>query len=143
MWKNKYKFGIETIDQQHEELFSRVSEFLFSLRENRNWEDTVLKVKETLEFMQSYVVVHIEAEELYQKEIDYPGLRMHKEMHDQIKVEVFNFGQRFNDEEYNKDLVQKLASWLLALLIKHVGICDREIAYFARECMDSKVYRFE
>jgi hemerythrin len=133
MWKDKYIIGVEKIDEQHKELFCRVSGFLFLLRRNGNCEDTARKAQETLEFMQSYIVTHFEDEESYQKEINYLGLRMHKEIHEQIKYEVCIFAERFNDEGYSKDLVQKFASKLLAWMINHVGVCDREIAYFAKE----------
>jgi hemerythrin len=132
MWKDKYKIGVEKIDEQHEELFRRVSEFLFSLRGEGEWEDKVPKVKETLEFMCRYVVSHFEDEEAYQKEINYPELTIHKEIHDQFKQEVNRFAERFKEENYSEALVQKFASRLLAWLTNHVAVYDRKISDFVR-----------
>jgi hemerythrin len=109
MWKDKYKIGVAKIDEQHEELFRRVSEFLFSLRREGNWEDKVPKVKETLEFMRRYVIIHFEDEEAYQEEVNYPERAIHKEIHDQFKHEVNIFAERFNKENYSEVLVQKFA----------------------------------
>jgi len=132
LWKNKYKIGVDKIDEQHEELFHRVSEFIFLLRNGGQWEDKVQKVKETLEFMQSYVVVHFDDEETYQNEINYPELIIHKEIHDKFKHDICIFEDRFNDEGYNEVLVQKYASILLAWLIKHVVVSDGKIGNFVR-----------
>lgn len=133
MWKDKYIVGVEKIDEQHKELFSRVSEFLFSLRKEGEWEDKLAKLNETLEFMKSYVVIHFDDEEAYQKEINYPELIIHKELHDQFKHEVGIFVERFNDEGYNEVLVQEFAGKLLAWLINHVAVSDRKIVDFLKD----------
>jgi hemerythrin len=133
MWKDKYKIGVEKIDNQHKELFDRVSEFLFSLRREGSWEEKVPKVKETLEFMLSYVIIHFEDEEAYQKEINHSGLISHKEIHDQFKQEVGIFAERFNNEGFDEVLVQKFAGILLAWLINHVAVYDRKIVDSGRD----------
>ncbi|KUO75866.1 MAG: hemerythrin [Desulfosporosinus sp. BRH_c37] len=132
MWKDTYKVGVEIIDEQHKELFRRISEFLFSLRNEGHWEDKLPKVKETLEFMQGYVVIHFEDEEEYQKKINYPELMIHKEIHDQFKREMITFSERFNDSDFDEVQVQKFARTLLAWLIKHVAGDDKKIADFIR-----------
>ena len=132
MWKDKYKIGVEMIDEQHKELFCKASEFLFLLRKEGNWEDKLPKVKETLEFMQSYVVIHFKDEEAYQKAINYSELIAHKKIHDQFKIEVGLLAERLNVEGYEEALVQKFASILLAWLIKHVVACDSKIGAFVR-----------
>jgi hemerythrin len=135
MWRDKYKIGIEKIDEQHEKFFCIISEFLFLLRMKGNWEDKIPKVKETLEFTQNYFVIHCEEEESYQKEINYPELINHKELHDQLKHEMCMFSEQFNNEGYNEVLAQKFASKLLYWLLNHVGLCDKQMAYFANDIL--------
>lgn len=65
MWKDKYRIGVELIDTQHQELFKRVSDFLQSVQEKGDWEEKTAAVRETLEFMQNYVVEHFNDEEEY------------------------------------------------------------------------------
>ena len=52
MWKEKYSIGVETIDEQHKELFKNLGEFI-KLVQNKEikWEDRLNKAKETLEFL--------------------------------------------------------------------------------------------
>jgi len=139
MWKDRYKIGVEKIDEQHEEFFRIISEFLFLLRMEGNWEDKVPKVKETLEFTKKYCVIHCEEEESYQKEINYPELINHKKLHDQLKNEVDIFSDRFNNEGYNEVLVQKFSSKLLYWLMNHVGVCDKQMSYFSNEYFTNSI----
>ncbi len=48
MWKDKYKINVPLIDEQHEELFARVSSFIKTVQGEGKWEDKRDKVKETL-----------------------------------------------------------------------------------------------
>lgn len=132
MWKEKYKIGVDTIDEQHRELFSRVSDFVVSLRQEGEWEDKLPKVKETMEFMQSYVVTHFDDEEAYQQEIGYPYAEEHREVHENFKAEVGEFAAKFEAEGYLEDSVQQFAGKLLAWLINHVAAMDQKIGDFVR-----------
>lgn len=128
MWKEKYRLGVDTIDEQHEELFRRVSEFVLALRQDGEWEDKLPKVKETLEFMQNYVIAHFADEEAYQKEIRYPDYEKHRQIHENFKEEVNAFAQKFEKEGFVEDTVQQFAGKLIAWLINHVAASDQQIA---------------
>jgi hemerythrin len=132
MWKEKYRLGVPKIDEQHEELFRRVSEFVLALRQEGQWEDKLPKVKETLEFMQSYVITHFDDEEAYQLSVNYPGYEQHKEIHEQFKAEVGTYAERFEQEGFAEDTVQQFAGKLLAWLINHVAASDQKIADYVR-----------
>ncbi|NLC77770.1 MAG: hemerythrin family protein [Clostridia bacterium] len=132
MWKEKYRLGVDKIDEQHEELFRRVSEFVLALRKEGQWEAKLPKVKETMEFMQSYVVTHFNDEEAYQQSIDYTGFEQHREIHEQFKAEVGQFAERFEQEGFAEDLVQQFAGKLMAWLINHVAASDQKIAEYVR-----------
>ncbi|HHW07645.1 MAG TPA: hemerythrin family protein [Clostridia bacterium] len=130
MWKEKYRLGVQNIDEQHEELFRRVSEFVLALRQDGSWEEKLPKVKETLAFMQSYVITHFADEEAYQREMQYPGYEEHRRIHEDFKAEVHEFARRFEEEGYLEDTVQQFAGKLLAWLINHVAATDQQIAHF-------------
>lgn len=132
MWKEKYRIGVDKIDEQHEELFRRVEDFVISLRKEGKWETKLPKVKETLEFMQGYVVTHFADEEAYQEEQGYPGLEVHRQVHENFKSEVGEFAVKFEKQNYAEDLVQQFAGKLLAWLINHVAATDQKIADFVK-----------
>jgi hemerythrin len=90
MWKEKYKIGVKLIDEQHQELFRRVSDFIKTVQSEGKWEEKLSKVKETLEFMKECVITHFNDEEIYQKDIGYPGYEEHSQIHEKLKYEVVN-----------------------------------------------------
>lgn len=130
MWKEKYKIGVPLIDKQHEELFKRVSDFIQTVRGEGDWESKLSKVKENMEFMQEYVVVHFNAEEIYQEKIKYPDLENHKKVHAKFKADVNGYVQRLEQEGYSEELVQEFGGKLMAWLIMHVAAMDQKIGEY-------------
>ncbi|MGF7185854.1 hemerythrin [Desulfitispora alkaliphila] len=133
MWKDKYKIGVPTIDQQHEELFNRVSAFIQKVNQEGDWEEKLEKVKETMAFMQEYVVFHFDDEEKYQEKINYPDLENHKEAHKKFKQAVNNYAKRLEQENYTQELVQEFSGKLMAWLIMHVAATDQKIGKYVQE----------
>ncbi|HWR44838.1 hemerythrin family protein [Sporomusa sp.] len=130
MWKEKYKIGIQIIDEQHEELFYRVSKFVKLLHQEDPWQEKLSQIKETMEFMQSYVIIHFDYEEAYQKEINYPNHEGHRKIHEDFKREIGKYAETFATEGYNEELVQQLGGKLMAWLINHVVADDLKMAQY-------------
>lgn len=131
IWKDKYKLGVDEIDKQHMELFSRVNDFVVTIRSKGPWRKKVDKVNETLHFMQEYVVIHFNAEESYQLKVDYPGYEQHKRLHDEMVKYVTEVAEEYEREGYKEELMQRFAGKLLAWLINHVVAEDGKIAQHA------------
>lgn len=133
LWKEKYKIGIPTIDQQHEELFSRVADFVQAIRQDGRWEEKIKKVKETMVFLQEYVVTHFNYEEKYQQTLGYPDFEEHHAIHEAFKADIQSMAQEFAAAGYHEEAVQKLAGRLLAWLINHVVASDQKMAQYVTE----------
>lgn len=131
IWKDKYKVGVPQIDTQHEELFSRVTVFVETLRSEKEWEEKVNSVNETLAFMKDYVVTHFQDEEAYQKEIDYPHLEAHKKIHNDMVAYVGMFSEQYEKDGYKEIQLQQFAGKLVTWLVNHVVSEDQKIADFA------------
>lgn len=140
LWKERYRLGVEEVDQQHKELFDRVSSFIKVVKsDERSWEAKIDEVKETLEFMKNYVVTHFHSEEALQKRIGFPGYEEHKAIHENFKAEISDYARRFEEEGYDEDLVQEFSGKLMAWLINHVASTDQNIAdYIDRQEGGSK-----
>ncbi|MGI6037433.1 MAG: bacteriohemerythrin [Limnochordia bacterium] len=132
MWKDKYRIGVPLIDEQHKELFQRVSNFIVSVQREGDWDTKLDEVKKTLTFMQNYVVTHFEDEEEYQRSIGFPGYEKHKEIHSRFRAGVEDYARKMQTIGYTQELVQEFAGKLMAWLINHVGRMDQEIGAFAR-----------
>ena len=132
MWKDKYKVGVSLIDTQHEELFKRVSEFIETVQNNDNWEHKLDKVKETMVFMEEYVVTHFNAEEAYQEKINYPDMENHKKIHSDFKKMVTDYITILEENGYPEKIVQELGGKLMAWLIMHVAQNDQLIGEYVK-----------
>lgn len=132
MWKDKYKIGIDSIDQQHEELFGYVSNFTQTIRNEENWEAKLGKVKETMAFMKDYVVSHFNEEEAYQEQINYPYIEEHKDAHAKFKEAVNDYVKIFEEEGFNEEKIQEFGGKLMTWLIMHVGNMDQKIGEYVK-----------
>lgn len=132
MWKEKYKIGIELIDEQHKELFKRVSDFTQNIRSNENWEDKLDKVKDIMVFMKDYVDIHFKDEEAYQGKINYPEIELHKDAHAKFKEGINNYVKIFEEQGFNEEKVQEFGGKLMTWLIIHVGKMDQKIGEYVK-----------
>ncbi|TCL74269.1 hemerythrin [Hydrogenispora ethanolica] len=132
IWKEKYNLGVPLIDAQHRELFSRVTDFVETLRKPVRWEEKVDNVNQTLNFMKDYVVTHFHDEEAYQRKIGYLEFEAHRKIHNDMVEYVVNIAKQYEKEGYQEQLMQQFAGKLLAWLINHVAAEDQKIASFAK-----------
>ena len=133
MWKERYSIGVELIDDQHKELFNRLSRFIQIVQNDIAWEDKLDEVKTTLDFMKDYVVYHFDDEERYQEEINYPELDIHREAHTRFKEAINNYVKIFDQGEFNEDKIKEFSAKLMAWLIMHVGKMDQKIGEYVKE----------
>lgn len=130
MWKEKYKVGVELIDEQHKELFNRLSNFIQTVQNPIPWEEKMDNVKETMDFMQQYVEFHFDDEERYQEEINYPDKELHKEIHAKFKQGIYDYVDIFEKGEFTEEKIQEFSARLMTWLIMHVGKTDQKIGKY-------------
>lgn len=128
IWKEKYKIGVPQIDTQHEELFSRVTTFVETLRSDKEWDVKVASVNETLNFMKDYVVTHFRDEEAFQEKIGYPELDKHRKIHNDMVAYVGMISERCEKGDLSEILMQQFAGKLVTWLVNHVVADDQKIA---------------
>ncbi len=133
MWKEKYKVGVDLIDEQHKELFKRLSNFIAIVQNEVSWDEKIDTVKETLVFMQDYVVFHFDAEEELQEKISYPKIEEHKKIHADFKDMIDDYVRLFQKEGFTEEKIQELSAKLMTWLIMHVGKIDQEIGKYVKE----------
>lgn len=134
MWKDKYSIGVSTIDAQHKELFKNLGEFIVLVRDSEtSWESRLDKAKETLDFLQQYVVYHFDDEEKFQESIDYPELERHREAHRKFREGIDEYVQIFASGGFTEEKMQEFSAKLMTWLIMHVGKMDQKIGEYVRE----------
>ena len=130
IWKERYKIGVEEVDQQHKELFNRLNDFLQVVRSEEAMEKKVAEIEKTLSFMGEYVVVHFDSEEEIQQQHNYPDYEEHRQTHERFKKEIMEFKQEFEADKCNEELVMEFSGKLLTWLIHHVAGADQKIGEY-------------
>jgi len=133
MWKDKYKVGVQLIDEQHEELFKRLSNFIQIVQNDIPWEEKLDNVKETMGFMQQYVVFHFNDEEEYMEEINYPDVKIHKDVHADFKAGIDEYVKLFGEGGFTEEKIQEFSAKLMTWLIMHVGKMDQKVGEYVKK----------
>jgi len=130
--------GVETIDAQHTELFTRMQNLYDSYLEGKN----VQQVIETMHYLKVYINEHLATEEVYMKKINYPNMQRHIVMHRNFINEFSKLEKDLNENgyssEFNLNFSVKIIDWmknhvmmedtLLAKTIKKCELCEQAAA---------------
>lgn len=123
MWKESYRIGVDTIDQQHQSLFTMVDELLRAIDSQAGREE----YEKVIGFMKEYVVSHFRDEEAYQESIHYSGLKEHQEEYRDFTEEVLKYEKWLVETKYDLRVVKDFAGTLTTWLIYHVCDSDQKI----------------
>ena len=120
--------GVEEIDVQHRELFSRVGALLVASRTNRSREEVV----RMLEYLGSYAVEHFSAEERLMETASYPRLGGHRAEHLQFVKELSILRHELKTEGPTHLFVIRVGNRVTEWLREHIYRTDRILADWLR-----------
>ena len=119
--------GNEMIDSQHKELIGRMNKLLESC-EKSNEKSVAVK---TLDYLSDYTDFHFSAEELLQKDIEYPGYEKHKAQHEAFKQTIKELEEMLQDEEGPSNaFVEKVQENVVNWFYTHIEGFDRSVAEY-------------
>lgn len=127
-WNENLETGVELIDTQHKELFSRFDTLLTACNQGKGR----VEVLRLLLFLDDYIKSHFAAEEQLQIRCNYPGYEAHKELHNRFVQDVDRLEAQFRTEGATLPLVIQTNQALSAWLIKHIRQIDMEFAGFLK-----------
>lgn len=123
MWKETYKLGISSIDEQHFKLFEMVEALLKAIEKKA--EKSMFQ--DAIGFMKEYVVKHFREEEVYQESIQYPDIVLHKKAHRDFTAKVLEYEKKLIETDFDLSVLKDLAGTLTAWLIYHVADADQKL----------------
>lgn len=110
-WSDDYSVEIQEIDEQHKCLVELINKLYSALasKENRT------QVAEILDHLVEYTKIHFAVEEALMRIFHYSDYDGHKQIHDDIVVDVVSFQGRFHrgDDAVGMELLQYLKGWLV------------------------------
>ena len=124
-WKDKYKTGIELVDEQHKELF-RLFNKTYKLYYNEFLIDKYDQIISAVEELKEYTKYHFKAEEEYMVSIRYNKFFEHKLNHDDFirKIEAIDYNIIDNNQQSQLlEILKYVSNWI----IDHVVTVDKEI----------------
>jgi len=126
-WTPALAVGIEEIDAQHQELFSRAARFVASLERTDRQEIGVL-----LSYLRMYCVTHFGAEEAWMREVSYPGYQEHKAEHDRFVKDILAMSDEHERRRGPGLEALRVGTFLSKWLQDHLAHTDRAFASFLR-----------
>lgn len=128
-WDIALEIGIESIDNQHKELFNRIDKLLTSIDDGKHDAEVI----ETLDFLEEYVVKHFNEEEEIQKEINYPLLNIQRKEHEEFKNSLREFRSIFETQGTSSLLALTLQDKLVNWFKNHIMNLDKDLGDFLIE----------
>jgi hemerythrin len=130
-WTPYLAVGINTIDNQHKELFDRFNRLMDAIA----YGDAKEELASIIVFLGDYVVTHFGTEEKMMDRYSYPSSTAHKAQHAifvrdfaSAKSQLLTSGANI---ELTADTVNKLAEWL----VNHIGRVDKALGGFLKAAM--------
>lgn len=125
-WTPDLSTGVEEIDAQHRELYSRVNRFLEALVEKRARNE----VGPLLVHLQSYAREHFAAEEKMMELAGFAGLGEHLAEHHRFEVDCARLSDELEADGPTYGMAKELTGMLVDWLAQHIGETDRRFGLY-------------
>lgn len=119
-WEEDYGLGVESIDEQHKQLFE-IANRIYGLLKNEFITDKYDEIIEIIDELKSYTIYHFESEEDYMRSIGYKKFLSQKVAHNDFlaKMESIDIEQIDNGHnEYLIGILDFVSEWLVQHIIK-------------------------
>ena len=127
VFKNNLLTGNELIDEQHKELICRINKLIHAC-ENGVCQLEAIRM---LDFLSDYTDFHFQEEESLQEQVGYPGLKEHKERHDEFRKAVDELHEMLVEEEGPSDRFTKaVQDNVIEWFYRHIKGYDSSVASF-------------
>ncbi len=129
IWDGSLETGIELIDSQHMELFSRIDLLELAMYKGR----AIQELEELLDYLGEYIYVHFETEEDLMLKIKFPHYAKHAEEHrefrERIAVIISSCKDKGIDSYLAIDIDKQVRKWME----HHIMKTDMEFVPFIKQ----------
>jgi len=119
-WSEDYTIGVETIDEQHQQLFE-IANRIYDLLKNKLILDKYDGIIEIINELKDYTVYHFKEEEAYMESIHYKKFFSQKIAHDDFlaKMDTIDVKQIDNGQNiYLLEILDFVCDWLVHHIIE-------------------------
>lgn len=119
-WKEDLSVGLESIDNQHKELFRLINAFYNSIAANSG----KAAILQAIIDMEKYTVVHFSEEEAMMQKANYPYFAEHRKQHQGFIETVADFRARY--EEGRMLLSLEVGGFVKKWIVEHIMQTDQQ-----------------
>ena len=127
-WQEGLAIGVPEVDQQHQEIISRVNQLLVAMAEGKGRQE----VSGVIDFLGKYVVSHFAAEERVMAQANYPDYPAHRQKHAAFVADFGELKREYEAHGISSVLVIQVQRRVIDWLINHIGKEDKQIAAFLK-----------
>lgn len=130
-WTEDLSVGVQTIDEQHKELFSRINSLVDAIKSHT----CKYKIGDVIKFLEDYIVEHFSIEERIMLESGYPNYGPHRFQHEKfmqnfaelrVELEKLEGGVRPGSYDLSVATNQIVVDWIL----EHIAMVDKQLGAF-------------
>lgn len=122
---DKYRIGVEIIDEEHKELFCIIKRANDLITEEL-LHDKYDEIMSVLDELRNYTIKHFADEEEYMASINYEGLDIQKKTHEMFVDKLNDINLDDLDDNQQQYLIE-LVDFLLMWLVNHILKMDKKI----------------
>ncbi|MDR0710091.1 MAG: bacteriohemerythrin [Spirochaetaceae bacterium] len=123
-WDNSFVTGIKLIDARHKRLFEMVNRLLDACDQGRGQTE----LAKSLDFLVNYTVKHFSEEEALQRQYGFPGFEGHRQLHENFKKTVGEFGRELKTRGPSQEMLERIKTQVGGWLVTHVKSVDSKMA---------------
>jgi len=132
-WTEDLSIGVELIDNQHKELFSRINDLVAAIKQHT----CKYKIGDVVRFLDEYIIFHFGEEERFMQKHKYPHYPQHKAQHtkfiesfNELKKEIHKLegGRKPGSYDLSVETNQVVVDWILDHIVK----VDKEFGAFLK-----------
>ena len=128
-WTKDLATGVDSVDEQHKELFSRINTLLEACKRGEGSAHVV----GTLGFLTQYVIEHFDSEEALMRRAAYSGYAEHAALHREFKRQVETFASDLALRGVTMTTVVTINRMIVGWLNDHIRTVDRAMAQAIRK----------
>jgi len=132
-WTPALAIGVPEIDQQHQELFSRIDGLVTGIIQGERSE-----IERLLDFLGQYVVKHFGAEERWMIRSAYPEYARHKQEHERFIRDYERMRLEYQDKGPNILVGMRVNNWIGEWLKGHISNSDMELGRYLATKLPSR-----
>lgn len=132
-WNSRLETGIKVIDEQHKGLFKRIDQLEIAIYKGTAAEE----LKKIIEYLNSYIIEHLEAEEKILRDNNYIDYAKHKKQHDEFRTLCEHIIAQYNESGPDSylaiDVDKQMRKWwedhILKMDMAYVPYIKKEVDF--------------